>query len=317
MRVLENIPIKPRNIKYDKNTSLRLKVCDCCPLSCKFCHHEGNDKAVDIVISDSFLDFLKEMKKSIINEIHLTGGEPTSYKRIVELVDNLVQIGFKVKMTTNGYFDKAILSKLKNAGLNDINFSVHTLNPYKLGLLQKPEKDNKWGLSVLSKQLNNIELARKLGLKTKINTVFQSCSELLELIGFCKMQEIELRVLDDLTPNSLSIKNIIEFLTIHNSTITGINFFENSSSYSYDIKTAENYSFKIKNIRKFILRSICNNCQRRDLCQEWFYGIRLEQFNERNYVRLCIHRQDYPAFQTIEDFVNSEQYTEVKLIAEN
>jgi GTP 3',8-cyclase len=312
MNILNNIPYSPKNINYSKNRSLRIKVTNKCPFSCYFCHHEGSNNAGDIPLTNDLFDFLKELKNSLIEEIHLTGGEPTSFKELSLLVSRLIEMGIKVKITTNGHFVESTIENLKNAGLKDLNFSLHTLNPIKLGLIQKPSKNFRWGISALSNQLESIELAKKQGFNTKINTVIQSNSELFDIIDFCRDQQIELRILDDLTPNSLSVKKIIAFLTSKQSIISGVNLYNNSSSYSYAIETSDNYSFKIKGIRKFILKTLCNNCHIRDTCTEWFYGIRLESFEKKLLIRLCIHRQDYPALMTIDDFLKSEQYNELK-----
>lgn len=85
----------------------------------------------------------------------------------------------------------------------------------------------------------------------------------------------------------------------------------NSSSYSYDITSTDGFKFKIKGIRKNILISLCADCKIRDNCKEWFYGIRLETIVDKIFVRLCLHRQHYPAIQSLDEFFVSKQYLEL------
>jgi len=303
---------QPERIIISPYRSVRIKVTDRCPFSCNFCHHEGSKKSDDLQLGKPFEAIIKKFIRELkITEIHLTGGEPTSYAELGNLVKLISSFGLEAKMTSNGQFDNELLDILKGAGLKSINISVHTLDPIKLGAIMSPMRDHNWGKKALERQLTNLIYARKIGLKSKINTVVQNNSDITNVISFCKDNNIDLRILDDLNPGSLSITKIIETLQAMNAIVTGINLTEKASGFSYNIVSADGFKFKVKAIRKNVLKSLCNNCQTRDTCKEWFYGIRLEQIDKELIVRLCIHRQDYPAKQTIHDFFSSEQFIEL------
>lgn len=59
----------------------------------------------------------------------LTGGEPTLRRDLVEIVRGLKQLGYRdVSMTTNGFLLKDLAYKLKLAGLDRINVSLHAIS---------------------------------------------------------------------------------------------------------------------------------------------------------------------------------------------
>lgn len=310
--IFENIPYNPNKYSLHLNKTLRLKVTNKCPFSCYFCHNEGSKQSEDILINELFGEYIKKLQSELrIEQIHLTGGEPTSHPNIIEIISFLTNIGLSVKMTSNGQFPSNLLPKLYEAGLDSINFSVHTLNPIKLSNMQKPRRNYVWGLNALEYQLNNIVEAKNVGLHVKLNTVVQTDTSINDIISFCKDEELELRLLDDLNPESLSVQKIIEILKNDGATIFEINLIVGSSSYSYNVESHDGFNFKIKAIKKTILNSLCNSCLVRDVCKEWFYGIRIEQLNKIPIIRLCIDRQDFPAVQSMSDFFKSDQYKEI------
>jgi cyclic pyranopterin phosphate synthase len=312
--ITHSIPLhcQPERIIISPYRSVRIKVTDRCPFTCNFCHHEGSKKSDDLQIGKPFETIIKRFIQELkITEIHLTGGEPTAYAELTNLVKLISSFGLEAKMTSNGQFNNQLLDNLKEEGLKSINISVHTLDPVRLGAIMSPMRDQNWGKKALERQLSNLIYARKIGLKSKINTVVQNNSDITNVITFCKNNNIDLRILDDLNPGSLSIPKIIETLRGIDAIVIGINLTEKASGYSYNIVSADGFEFKVKAIRKNILKSLCNDCRMRDTCKEWFYGIRLEQINNELIVRLCIHRQDYPAKQTIHEFFSSDQFIEL------
>jgi hypothetical protein len=67
----------------------------------------------------------------------------------------------------------------------------------------------------------------------------------------------------------------------------------------------------------FKLSSMCSKCIIKDICQEGFYGIRLENRNNKIYVRLCIHQDTDKIVMPFEDFIKSQYYKELFKIWKN
>lgn len=312
--ITHNIPFycQADRISISPYKSIRIKVTDRCPFTCNFCHHEGSKKSNDLKLGKPFEAIIKRFIQELkLSEIHLTGGEPTAYGELNNLVKLITEFGLEAKMTSNGQFENRLIDSLKESGLKSINISVHTLDPIKLGNIMSPQKDAHWGEKALNRQLSNLIYAREIGLRSKINTVVQSDSDVSNVISFCKENNIELRILDDLNPGSLSVPRIIETLGAMSAVVTGMNLTDKASGFSYNIESSDGFKFKVKAIRKNVLKSLCNDCIMRDTCKEWFYGIRLEQIKNTLLVRLCLHRQDHPAKQNIYDFFSSDQFIEL------
>lgn len=311
--LLERIPCLASRIEVAKFDSLRVKVTDTCPWSCWFCHREGSPFSQDLTLNETLFSALHKFFALGFKEVHLTGGEPTWYPECKRLVSKLHSMGFRVKMTTNGQFNVKLLKRLIESGLYSMNFSIHTLNPGRLAQMQAPPRSVKWGRKALETQLRNLRAAREMGLRVKINTVVSdSIEDAMDVINFCRREAIELRLLNDLNLGSLPVERIIEILQSLDAEIERIDLVDGVSSYSCRVATSTGFHFSVKAIRRCSLKTMCGYCSIRDQCQEWFYGIRIEQIRGKPMIRLCLHRQDFPAVQTLEQFFSSEQFREIK-----
>jgi cyclic pyranopterin phosphate synthase len=309
---LESIPFRHGLVKLGENRTLRVKVTNRCPFACEFCHREGSKISEDILMNDATIASFEHLRNRMgLTQAHLTGGEPTSHPDICGLIEILRSLGYEVKMTSNGHFDNDVLPRLRSAGISGINFSLHTLNPIRLANLQDPKRNFHWGLKALEKQLTNIKDAQLMGIPTKLNTVIQEDSHLDDIIDFCKQEKLELRILNELAPFSLSTKRIIDLLRERGAIIEAMNVATGTSAFSYDVVTNDGFRFRVKAIRKNTLASVCNLCDVRDSCKEWFYGIRAEQQNSRLMIRLCLERQDSRVLMTADDFLKSSYIGEL------
>jgi cyclic pyranopterin phosphate synthase len=150
--------------------TLRLKVIDACGMTCTFCHNEGTPVVVDNLgrapgemtaagrsgrVSlylgtngakflpatvepteglASTLDILRDALH--VDELHLTGGEPTLHPRLPGLVAVGVRAGFKVCATSNGENGARVLPACGKAGLERVNFSIFGTTAAELAQVQ-------------------------------------------------------------------------------------------------------------------------------------------------------------------------------------
>jgi len=126
----------------DRGTNvIQVRPITTCPLSCIFCSTDAGPnseqrRAEYIVDPDYLLQVFSQVAslKGIRDlEAHIdTVGEPTSYPKLVELVQGLAQ-NEKVKivsMQTNGVLlNEKILDELGESGLSRINLSIESLDP--------------------------------------------------------------------------------------------------------------------------------------------------------------------------------------------
>ncbi len=96
-----------------------------CNFRCGFCYNpmlvlpskDGNKKGHSLLPEDDLFNFLKN-RKGKLDGVVITGGEPTLHKDLPEFTRKIRDLGFKVKLDTNGTNPK-MLAALLEEGLID------------------------------------------------------------------------------------------------------------------------------------------------------------------------------------------------------
>jgi cyclic pyranopterin phosphate synthase len=255
-----------------------------------------------------------------LDEVHLTGGEPTAHPRLFELVAGLRSIGLNVKATSIGCCE-GTLAKLAANGLQGINFSVNALNPRSLHSTQLG-RTLAWSKHQLRQQTRAIAFSKKLGLAVKINSVLAKAEDIPRVRGvlrWAESEDIPLRVMNELSSREVSYEAIEQFLKDVDAAKLYTKYVVASSCVSTYYSLPSSFQFAIKWIREnYLTQSMCSGCsfKRTGMCLERFYGIRLEKRKVQGewelYVRLCIHRTDEDTLLSVDEFLQSWQHFEIK-----
>ena len=75
-----------------------------CNFRCGFCHNASlvlHPEKLQSISEDDFLAFL-ENRKNKLDGVCITGGEPTLYPGLIELCRKIKEMGFEIKLDTNG-----------------------------------------------------------------------------------------------------------------------------------------------------------------------------------------------------------------------
>lgn len=90
-----------------------------CNFKCPFCHNGSLAKGEDAegICSEEILNFLKK-RKGMLDGVVITGGEPLIHSELVEFIKQVKNLGFAVKLDTNGTNPK-MLTNLINEKLID------------------------------------------------------------------------------------------------------------------------------------------------------------------------------------------------------
>lgn len=74
-----------------------------CDFRCPFCHNYelAEGRAEPVMEETELLDFLKK-RTSLLDGVALTGGEPCLYRELPSLMEKIREMGFAVKLDTNG-----------------------------------------------------------------------------------------------------------------------------------------------------------------------------------------------------------------------
>lgn len=75
-----------------------------CNFRCPFCHNSGllGHDAEEIMTTSELLAFLKR-RSSVLEGVCITGGEPTLSSGLEDLIRAIRELGYRIKLDTNGY----------------------------------------------------------------------------------------------------------------------------------------------------------------------------------------------------------------------
>ena len=135
-----------------------------CNFNCPFCHNKDliYDKTL-MVSQEEVWQHLKK-RKNILEGVVISGGEPTLQKDLIPFIGRIKDLGYKVKLDTNGYAPQ-VLKKLLDLNLLDyVAMDVkNNLGDYKKTI----------GLSIdLSNIVKSIELVINSGLDYEFRTTW-------------------------------------------------------------------------------------------------------------------------------------------------
>lgn len=121
-----------------KTNILQVRPTSVCNLKCQFCSTSANNPDLHPNTFTVELNYLLEYVKEAVSfkgkdtQIFIDSvGDPMTYKDIIPLIEGMSKIKeiSKISMVTNGTLLKDKIKQLEKAGLNEINISLHSLDP--------------------------------------------------------------------------------------------------------------------------------------------------------------------------------------------
>lgn len=146
---------------------MRISVNHDCNFKCVFCHMEGEDPNSRDYLTAEEIGIVAEAASRLgVEKFKITGGEPTLRRDIVEIIEE-IKLRAKPKdisMTTNGTMLEKLAHRLREAGLDRVNISLHSIDPDKFYMITQS--------NTLEKVLAGLEAAIDAGFRQiKINMV--------------------------------------------------------------------------------------------------------------------------------------------------
>jgi GTP 3',8-cyclase len=210
---------------------LRISVTDKCNFACLFCMPHKNEAnwipRQDILSFEEIIRITKVLCSLGIVKVRITGGEPLLRKGIEDLVRALRSINNlkAVDMTTNGWFLAEKAKELREAGLQGVTISLHSLRPNRFESISGKG-------ALLSRVLEGIDAACDAGLyPIKINTVAirgYNDDEIIDIVEFARKRNLMVKFIEFMPLDGLGIwspdkmvsgKDIIATVTRHHKII--------------------------------------------------------------------------------------------------
>ncbi|KAI9093092.1 hypothetical protein DFS34DRAFT_272259 [Phlyctochytrium arcticum] len=127
-----------------QHTYLRISLTEKCNLRCTYCMPEDGvslSPPDSILTTSEILRIARLFVQEGVTKVRLTGGEPTLRRDLGDIIDGLNELKAhgleKIGMTTNAVALKRKVSLLRERGLDQINISLDTLDPFKFELLTR------------------------------------------------------------------------------------------------------------------------------------------------------------------------------------
>lgn len=317
------------------DTSVRLKVNNDCQWSCTFCHNEGTEvpenqtKRVSVFLdkrnldlppvtempfSDEIITQIAEVTKLGIDEVHMTGGEPTLHKGLPGIVRGLREQGLRVKMTTNGQASPGVIEELAEAGVEGMTFSFLSFDPEQFSQTQHI-KNLKWAQMMIDRGKRNIILARDLGINVKINTVVLDEDDYPRVDAireFAEENNIRLILLPSLGEKENSQPAVFDYAEKYGVQVDGFEHTNNGKG-SKQYEGENGLVFDAKYTRPYHPDVVCEGCPHngKDSCYEKFYGVRMEFRDNAPYVRLCIQQTNEKTVMPLQEFIDKGVYAKL------
>ena len=142
-----------------------------CNFRCPFCHNSelvlpDKIKNADIISEEDFFDFLKK-KKGLLEGVVICGGEPTIHKDLPEFAKKIKDMGFDIKLDTNGSNPDMLEKLIENDLVDYVAIDIKAPKEKYYLLAGLSQKDN-------DKLINNIEKSVSLLQKSKVNYEFRT-----------------------------------------------------------------------------------------------------------------------------------------------
>ena len=176
---------------------LRLSVTDRCNFRCVYCM-EPDVKylpKMQLLTLHEYIRLVEIVMSLGIEKLRITGGEPTLYPQLDELLEAVGSMGLRdIALTTNGStLTRAMAERWKQSGLHRITVSLDTLRPSRKDAITRSHTS-------LKDVIAAIDVARDVGLTpVKVNAVILrgvNDDEVADFAQFAKDHEIDMRLIE-------------------------------------------------------------------------------------------------------------------------
>ncbi|MDQ3032513.1 MAG: radical SAM protein, partial [Myxococcota bacterium] len=180
MAVSEVVPARPSGWGEDRDvvladargraiTYLRASLTDRCTMACVYCMPPGGEEEhaarAEVLSFEELVRIARALARGGVRRLRLTGGEPLARRDVVSLV-RMLRDGAGIERlvaTTNGTRLATLARPLREAGLDEVNVSLDSLDPAKFDEITRGGE--------LAEVLAGVHAALDAGLEVKINCV--------------------------------------------------------------------------------------------------------------------------------------------------
>lgn len=159
-----------------------------CNFRCPYCH---NSELIDYKIDDNYIlkeevfDFLKK-RQGILDGVVISGGEPTVNKDLPKLIKEIRDLGFKIKLDTNGTNPQMLKELLEDGLIDYVAMDIKNVQTKYLETAGLSEKN----VQILENVQKSIDILKKSNVDHEFRTTImknyhniEDLEEINKLIG--------------------------------------------------------------------------------------------------------------------------------------
>jgi len=174
---------------------LRVSLLQACNFHCSYCRPRGRNALARVPLTspDDFQRAIAYLHRLGIRKVRFTGGEPTLYRHLPDLVAYTKGLTppVTVALTTNGWLLTQQASSLAMAGLDGVNISLDTVRPQRFRQIA--------GTDGLDQVIEGIDAATQYIPTVRLNCVLMrdvNSDETAEMIAFADARRIDIRFIE-------------------------------------------------------------------------------------------------------------------------
>lgn len=155
-----------------------------CNFSCPFCHNSELIKDIkeDVISEDEIFDYLKK-RKNMLDGVVITGGEPTINNDLIPFIKEIKNLGYLVKLDTNGYLPDVLEDIIREGIVDYIAMDIkNSLERYPetVGLMKIDETRIKKSISLIISSSIDYEFRTTLSLELHDKDSIKGIGELIK-----------------------------------------------------------------------------------------------------------------------------------------
>lgn len=196
-----------------------------CNYRCPFCHNSPLIKEQPFLDLNEILTYLEKRKK-MLDAVVISGGEPTLHKNLPDILKVLKELGYVIKLDTNGTNPKMLKELIEDKLIDYVAMDIKgSLNNYHLITgVNNPLLDNiKESINILKK--SNIDFEFRTTLVKEYHTL-EIINEMKELLKGTKKLYLQKFILRDTcldqSLNEVDVNTAKEYKEILEQTILNV-----------------------------------------------------------------------------------------------
>lgn len=192
---------------------LRVSLLDACNMRCGYCMPDNPQflHHTKWLSADGLIRITGNLVNLGVEEIRLTGGEPTLRSDFMQVVAGMSELPMqKLGLTTNGLLLEKFLDALADTNCRHLNISLDSLDTENFKRITK--------IDGLEKVLTAIRRARNLGFHVKVNMVVMrgvNEHEVLDMVDFAAQERVSVRFLEAMNIGVMKPKFAAQFIPSH------------------------------------------------------------------------------------------------------